>query len=134
MVTTDSDWGTLKLVLAVGWGTNWPFYSVIFLIITNEFGILETLFNIKWKNNWLKFWRHDNLSIFEKLWLYSYKYAEICKISPNLVCNEDKLKKINTVGSWMKISNVRLKAFCIFILERSEFQKMLIKHRTRVEI
>ena len=29
-----------------------------------------------------------------------YKYAEICKISPNLVCNEEKLKtKLNKVGS-----------------------------------
>ena len=33
-----------------------------------------------------------NLSIFEKLWPYYYKYAEICKISPNLVWNEEKLK------------------------------------------
>ena len=41
-----------------------------------------------------------NLSIFDKLWQYYYKYAEICKISPNLVCNEEKLKtKLNKVGS-----------------------------------
>ena len=27
-------------------------------------------------------------------------YAQVCKISPNLVCNEDKLlKKLNKVGS-----------------------------------
>ena len=55
--------------------------------------VLAFLFSIqhKVKNSWLKLLRHDNLSIFEKLWQYFYKYEEIFKISLNLVCHEEKL-------------------------------------------
>jgi len=43
MVTANSGWDTLKLVLAVGWGQIDLFILSICLNITTEFGILETL-------------------------------------------------------------------------------------------
>ena len=85
MVTADSGWGTSKLVLAVGWGQ-------IDLIILSNFNWIWNFgnpFYCSVSNYKVK----KQLIIFEKLWLYYYKYAEICKISPNLVCNEEKLKK-----------------------------------------
>ena len=69
MVTADSGWGTLKLYKVKKKTIDWNCEDM------------------------------TNLSIFDKLWQYYYKYAEICKISPNLVWNEDELKKINKVGS-----------------------------------
>ena len=37
----------------------------------------------------------DMVTQTEKLWPYYYKYAEICKISPNFVWNEDEQNKSN---------------------------------------
>ena len=58
MVTADSDWGTSKLVLAVGCGQIDLFILSNLFKYFNLFGILETLFIvqypiIKWKNSWL---------------------------------------------------------------------------------
>ena len=66
---------------------------------------------IKWKTiNWNSEDK-TNLSIFEQLWPYYYKYAEICKIKYAL-----------RLGSLMKMSNGRLKVLSTWFifLERLE--------------
>ena len=128
MATTDSDWATLKRVLAVGWGENRPLFSVYFV------WQLQLNFNFKVKNNWLKLWRHDKTLHF---WTALTVLLQICKISPNLVFQwrktKNKLKKSMQSGSmlwdsvvWWKCPMQGLK-HCPFFLERLEFQKMLIK-------
>ena len=52
-------------------------------------------FNVK--KQLIEIEKNDNLSILEKLWPFYYKYAQICKILQNLVCNKEKLKT-----NWIK--------------------------------
>ncbi len=81
MVTADSDWGTLKLGLPVGWGTidlfilsNLSKYYNWILNFWNPF--YSSVSNYKVKKQLSEIVKNDNLSIFEKLWPYYYKFVK----------------------------------------------------------